>query len=178
MTVQWPVIGACALALTMPAGAATGSACTGSCTSPALRFRPAPGWVLLKPGTSEPSLSRGMVVAVTAADAPALRPFAPFVGFKRLRPRGMLVWATTMGRVATSPFPPFPRAAWPPRLAAFRVDHGWEGQPAPDIEQRLRAIAAACWNLDVRVYFATQHPSRDLLAEAQAQLDRLLLPTC
>ena len=102
----------------------------------------------------------------------------PFVGFKRLRPRGMLVWATTMGRVATSPFPPFPRAAWPPRLAAFRVDHGWEGQPAPDIEQRLRAIAAACWNLDVRVYFATQHPSRDLLAEAQAQLDRLLLPTC
>jgi hypothetical protein len=176
--VRWPVIGACALAVTMLTGTASGSGCTGSCASPPPRFRPAPGWVLLKPDLSEPSLSRGMVVAVTAADAPALRPFAPFAGFKRLRPQGILVWATVIGRVATSPFPPFPRGAWPPRLSAFRVDHGWEGQPASNIEQRLRAIAVACWNLDVRVYFATQHPSAELLAEAQAQLDRLLLPTC
>ncbi|MFL5954352.1 MAG: hypothetical protein ACJ76I_09625 [Gaiellaceae bacterium] len=116
------------------------------------------------------------MIAVTTADAAVLHPFAPFVGFKRLRPRGIVIWATTIGGVATSPFPPFPRASWPLRLSAFRIDRGWEGQPAPNIQQRLRAVSVRGWNLDVRVYFATEHPDKRLLAAAQAQLDRLLPP--
>ena len=118
-----------------------------------------------------------MVIAVTAGDVGVLHPFAPFVGYKRLRPRGIIIWATTLGRVATSPFPSFPRASWPLRLAVFRTDRGWEGQPAPNIQQRLRAVSVHGWNLEVRVYFATQHPDKKLLAQAQAQLDRLLVPS-
>jgi hypothetical protein len=49
-------------------------------------------------------------------------------------------------------------------------------QPAPNIQQRLRWVRIKGWQLDVRVYFATQHPSKRLLAEAQAELDRLMLP--
>src|SRR3989442_2363269 len=68
------------------------SARSGSGALPPPRLRPASGWVVIKPGPSEPTLAARMVVAVTAHDAAALEPFAPFVGFKRLRPRGILVW--------------------------------------------------------------------------------------
>jgi hypothetical protein len=145
---------------------------------PSPQFRPAPGWIVRNPTRSEqPDTFASMMVAVTTDDVSVLHPFAPFVGFKRLRPRGIIIWATTIGGVTTSPFPPFPRANWPLRLSAFRIDRGWEGQPAPNIQQRLRAVSVHDWNLDVRVYFATQHPDKKLLAEAQAQLDRLLPPS-
>jgi hypothetical protein len=122
-------------------------------------------------------MQRGMVVAVTAADAPAVRPFALFGSLTRLRPQGILIWALSMGRVTADPFPPFPHDRLPLRLSTFRVEHGWEGQPAPNVEQRMRAVSVAGWNLDVRVFFATQRPSKKLVARAQAELDRLLLPT-
>ena len=170
------VLGTCSLALASLGGAAA-STRSGSPPLPPLRFRPAPGWIVIKPGPSEPSLTAGTVVAVTSGDAAALRPFAPFVGFKPLRPQGIIVWATNLGRVATSPFPPFPRARWPLRLSTFRLDRGWEGQPAPNIQQRLRGASVRGWNLDVRVYFATQQPSKKLIAQAQAELGRLLLPS-
>jgi hypothetical protein len=113
-----------------------------------------------------------MSVAVTARDASAQQPFAPFVGFKRLRP-GIIVWATTLGHGGPTLFP---RTGWPLRLSKFRLDRGWGGQPAPNIQQRLRGVRVRGWDLDVRVYFATQRPGRRLVAKAQAELDRLLLP--
>ena len=58
----------------------------------------------------------------------------------------------------------------------FRVDHRWETQPARNIQQRLRWAAVNGWRLDVRVYFATQHPSKGLLGVAQAELNRMRLP--
>jgi hypothetical protein len=116
-----------------------------------------------------------MVVVVTAPDTAALRPFAPFLGFRPLRPRGIIVWASTLGRGGSHSG--FTRLSWPPRLSTFRVDHGWEGQPAPNIQQRLTWGTVRGWDLDVRLYFATQHPDRSLLAKAQAELDRLRPPT-
>jgi hypothetical protein len=118
-----------------------------------------------------------MVVAVIAADASAVRPFALFGSLTRMRPEGILIWGLSMGRVTADPFPPFPHGRLPLRLSTFKVEHGWEGQPARNIEQRMRAISVAGWNLDVRVFFATQRPSKKLVAQAQTELDRLLLPT-
>lgn len=144
---------------------------------PSPRFRPAAGWIVRHPTRSEqPDAFASMMVAVTTDDVAVLHPFAPFVGFRRLRPRGSIIWATTIGRVATSPFPAFPHASWPLRLSSFRIDRGWEGQPAPNIQQRLRAVSVHGWNLDVRVYFGTQHPGKRLLAAVQAELNRLTLP--
>lgn len=128
-----------------------------------IAFPPAPGWTVLRP-SSEPRT----VFAVTSRDARTQQQFAAFASLKRLRRDGVLIWADASrpdARVG-----PFPRARLPLRLRDFRVDHGWEGQPAPNVQQRLRWVNVAGWNLEVRVYFGTQHPSRALLAKTQAEI--------
>lgn len=132
-------------------------------------FRSASGWLVERAGADNPSL----VVAVTAPDASAVHPVALFGSFKKLSRSGILVWVDTAGRGRKS----FPAAAaWPPRLARFRVDHGWEGQPAANIQQRVWVRSVHGWDLDIRVFFATQRPSRTLLTRAQGELSRLRLP--
>jgi len=139
-------------------------------------FRPAPGWWTVTTGptsTSQQLPPQVWAISTVGSNVGALVPFDLFQGLKRLSPRGIVIWAMTIGpkRVAG-----FPRASLPLRLSQFRVDHGWEMQPAANIQQRLRWVRVHGWQLDVRVYFATQHPSRKLLSQAQAELDRLLLP--
>jgi hypothetical protein len=152
--------------------AATLSMATGGASAPATRlatFRPSLGWLAVRAGVDNPSL----VVAVTARDAAAVHPVALFGGFTRLSRGGILVWADTVGRGRRD----FPAAsAWPPHLASFRIDHGWEGQPAANIQQRTWVGSVDRWDLDVRVFFATQRPGRALQARAQAELNRLRLP--
>jgi hypothetical protein len=167
----------CLCAFAFALGGWTAASRSASVAPPAPTFRPATGWVVRAPTRSEqPNTFASMRVAVTAGDASVLRPFAPFVGFKRLRARGIIIWTTTIGGVASSPFAPFSRARWPLRLSGFRLDRGWEGQPAPNIQQRLRAVSVRGWNIEVRIYFASQNPNKKLLNEAQAELDRLTPP--
>lgn len=131
-------------------------------------FRPGHGWIVASGGSGNPSL----IVAVTTRDAAAVRPVALFGSFTKLSRRGILVWVETSGRG----LPGFPtHVAWPPQLRRFRTDHGWEGQPAPNIQQRVWVGRVRGWDLDVRVFFATQHPSTRLQSLAQAELDRLRL---
>jgi hypothetical protein len=170
------VFGLCACVI------AAGGAATAASPAPPPSLRPAPGWtsirsllISLSPRRSEPAASQSSVIAATAPDAAPLSPFALFTSLTRLRRGGIVVMATTIGRHRPSFH--FAHARFPLRLSSFRVDHGWENQPAANIQQRLRAVTAGGWDLDVRVYFATQHPGRKLLAKAQAELDRLRLPS-
>jgi hypothetical protein len=158
----------CALVLAAPAA---GSARL----SPPPSFRPSPDWWTVTTGPTSPEQQLPpQVWAITVrSNLAALVPFDLFDGLKRLSPQGVVIWATTIGPIL---FSGVPHARLPLRLSSFRVDHGWEMQPAPNIQQRLRFVRLNGWQLDVRVYFATQHPSRALLAEAQAELNRLLLP--
>lgn len=138
-------------------------------------FAPALGWWIL---TTGPTDGRQFTPETWAASDPGgVQPdvFDLFVGLRKLTRRGILIWASNSGR--GGPTSGFGRAAWPLRLATFRVDHGWEGQPAGNVQQRLRWAAVGGWHLDVRVYFGTQHPSAVVLTKAQAELDRLRLPT-
>src|SRR4051794_15478934 len=115
------------------------------------------------------------ICALTASSKPnGATPLGVFDGLKKLGPGDALIWATTVRRGAFAR--PFKSAAWPPHLADFRIDHGWEGQPLPRIQQRLLALTTHGWTLDVRVYFGTQHPGKPLLAAVQAELRRLTLP--
>ena len=156
------------------AGAASGSRLASATPPPG--FRAAPGWVVVKHGPTEPDVSPFMVWSITKSDAAALEPVKLFTSLTRLSPRGIAIWAQTIGRGgATRVFTP---ATLPLRLSTFRVDQGWEGQPnGSNIQQRLRWAAVRGWHLDVRVYFATEHPDKQLLKVAQAELNRLLLPT-
>lgn len=162
----------CLLVVCIVAGGAAAAPKRQDASSP--RFHPASGWLIVKPTPREqPGSWRSMIVAVTAHDAAAAHPFLVFTSLTRLSKRGILIWAITIGRNR----PTFAPMQWPPRLSSFRVDHGWEGQPAANVQQRLKWGVINGWDMDVRVYFGTQHPNQRLLREAQAQLDRLVLPS-
>jgi hypothetical protein len=138
-------------------------------------FRPSTYWFSVTTGSSNLPSLEASVWAMTARSNPAaLAPFDFPGNLLHLSRGAVFIWAATAGR--GGPNYTFKRSAWPLSLSAFRVDHAWEGQPAANVQQRLDWIAVAGWRLDVRVYFATQHPSKRLLQVAQRELDRLRLP--
>jgi hypothetical protein len=169
--VRSALVVACLVALTLSGGSNAGRA--GALPPPSFRF--SPDWITLTTGLLGPSAwGPPSVWALTArSNLAALAPFDFASNLRHLSRDAVYISASTDGRGgATTTFTP---ARWPLRLSAFRVDHGWEGQPAPNVQQRLRWAAVHGWHLDVRVYFATQHPPRRLLRRAQRELDRLLL---
>jgi hypothetical protein len=178
MNVRLSVLLLLLLGLCVLGAAGTGAALDSRLASapPPPRFRPAPGWVLVKHGPSEPDISASQVWAITRPDVAALSPVKLFTSLTRLRPRGIAIWALTIFPRG-GPSHGFPPATLPLRLSSFRVDYGWEGQPNGSlIQQPVRVANIQGWRLDVRVYFATEHPDTRLLGAAQAELDRLLLP--
>jgi hypothetical protein len=181
------VVGAslCLLSLTAMGGSVASSSPTLPLL-PAPSFRPAlDGWLTVTTGPTRHRFTSNLPRAIGIApqvwaitthrsDLSALQPYSLGTGLLRLRRNAVLIWATTSGRGGrTAVFTP---ARWPLRLRSFRVDHSWETQPAPNIQQRLRWAAVDGWQLDVRVYFATQHPSKQLLRVTQAELNRMRLP--
>jgi hypothetical protein len=138
-------------------------------------FRPSPAWITVTTGSMRERGVSPQVWAVPAySNQAGLGPWGFTDGLERLKADGIIVWASTVGRRDANPT--FVRSRWPLRLSSFRVDHSWETQPASNVQQRLRWVTVAGWNLDVRVYFGTQQPSRTLLTAAQAELDRLRVP--
>ncbi len=138
-------------------------------------LRADPDWLTVTTGPTDPGLVAPSVWAITATEGTsALVPFDLFNGLRSLSPCGVVIWATTSGRGGvTTDFRP---VTLPLRLRRFVVYRLWEGQPAANLQQRLRWVSVAGWQLDVRVYFGTQHPSRDLVAMVEAELNRLRLP--
>jgi hypothetical protein len=67
---------------------------------------------------------------------------------------------------------PAPRQQ-PYQLSQFRHDRGWEGQPATNVPQFVLFTSSDKHLLDVRVFFGTQHPSRQQVARAQRELNTL-----
>jgi hypothetical protein len=132
--------------------------------------------MVVKHGPSESDVSPSQVWAITAPDVAALTPLKLFTSLARLSPHGIAIWALTIFPRG-GPTHGFAPASLPLRLSSFRVDHGWEGQPnGNNVQQRLRWVVVRGWNLDVRVYFGTEHPDKRLLTAAQLELDRLRLP--
>ena len=138
-------------------------------------LRADPDWLTVTTGPTDPGGVAPSVWAITASQGTsALVPFDLFYGLRSLNPDGAVIWATTSGRGGATPT--FRPAKLPLRLGSFRLDRLWEGQPAANIQQRLRWVSVARWQLDVRVYFGTQHPSPELHTMVQAELNRLGLP--
>lgn len=137
--------------------------------------RPSTSWISDSSGPTDPSKAVPQLFVVTRTPARP-RPHLPldiFAGLRQLAPSGALIWASTASQ---GHYDHFKYAAWPPRLTAFRIERGWEGQPAGRIQQRLWWFTSRGWSFDVRVYFGTQHPSAVLVAAVQTELDRLTLP--
>ena len=163
------------LALALLGGAASSPAASKGGPLPAPSLRPSSAWLSVTTGSSNISNLAPAVWAITArSNLAALAPFNNFDNLRHLSRNAVYLWATTAGR--GGPDATFKRAEWPLRLSRFRLDRGWEGQPAPNVQQRLRWAAVRGWHLDVRIYFATQHPSGQQLRATQQELNRLLLP--
>jgi hypothetical protein len=137
-------------------------------------FRPAVGWWTLSTGPTSNVTLAPEVWAASDRGTNQEALFNLFVGLKRLSSSGIVIWATDAGR--GGPTRVFTKTRWPLKLGSFRLDQSWEGQPAANVQQRLRWATVAGWHLDVRVYFGTQHPTKRTLAKAQAELNRLTLP--
>lgn len=170
----WLIVGLSGFALVALGGAAASSRSSSSLLPPPA-FRSSSAWLSVTTGPTNPRVLAPQVWAITArSNVAALVPFGLFRGLRGLSRNGILISASTSGR--GGPTRVWTRARWPLRLSTFRVDRGWEGQPAQNVQQRLRWAWVGGWRLDVRVYFGTQQPAARLVAEAQAELDRLLLP--
>jgi hypothetical protein len=141
---------------------------------PGVRSNPAWLTVTTGPTNASQQLPPQLFAITPKSHADELTPFGFFDGLKKLDASAAVIWATTISK-AGHPYT-FKHVAWPLRLTEFRLDHAWEGQPLPRIQQRLLWFTASGWNLDVRVYFGTQNPSKALLASVQAELERLTLP--
>jgi hypothetical protein len=173
------VVVICGFALLLLGGAAAASRSSQVQRLPSPSFRPSAAWLSLTAGKSNPPLWGEGVWAITApqprlgrkSNLAALAPFAFPQNLLHLSRDAIYMSAMIEKRSSSQG-----SLEWPLRLSRFRVDHAWEGQPASNVQQRLRFVAVRGWLLDVRVYFATQHPSKRLLYEAQAELNRLLLP--
>lgn len=163
------------VALALLAACLTGAASAnrGAATTPSPpSFRVAVGWWTLSTGPTTTIAPEVWVASDRGTDQEAL--FNLFVGLKHLTPAGIVIWASDMGK--GGPMSVFTNTRWPLKLGSFRLDGSWKGQPAANVQQRVRWASVAGWHLDVRVYFGTQHPTKATLAKAQAELNRLTLP--
>jgi hypothetical protein len=169
--------GSIAVLMLAALAAASGAAARPSASAAVLpppSLRPAVGWRTMSTGPMDTAQGAPEVKAASDHGVSPAVLFNFFVGLRQLSRSGIVIWASTSGRGGATRV--FTTSRWPVRLSSFRVDHGWEGQPAANVQQRLRWVVVDGWHLDVRVYFGTQHPSKRLLAKAQAELDRLRLP--
>jgi hypothetical protein len=158
------ILGICALAvLALLGGAAPSPAAGSSGPLPPPSLRPSAAWLSVTTGSSNVSGVGPSVWAITArSNLAALAPFDNFDNLRHLSRNAVYLSATTAGR--GGPDATFKRAEWPLRLSRFRLDRAWEGQPVPHVQQRLRWAAVRGWHIDVRVYYATQHPGKQLCA--------------
>jgi hypothetical protein len=164
----------CGLTLLLLGGAAASPRAGGGDRLPPPSLRPSSAWLAVTTGSlNMPNLAPTVWALTARSNLAALAPFDPNA-LRHLSRGAALVSATTSGR--GGPNLTFRPSSWPLRLARFQVNRSWEGQPAANVQQRLRWVAVRGWHLDVRVYFATQHPGKPLLHAVQQELDRLVLP--
>jgi Penicillin-insensitive murein endopeptidase len=153
-------------------GESASTSARASLTAPRFAFRAASGWnTATRVG---PGCAAGAAKAATAPIAEGADDF-PQKTVKRLPADGIVIWACANvgGRNGAANFRP---AALPLQVSDADVQAAWEGQPNADAPQYLLWRSVNGYDLDVRVFFGTQHPSAERLAEAQAELDRLQAP--
>jgi hypothetical protein len=165
-------VAALALLTVCLAGTATAARQRAATALPPPSLRPTAGWWTLSTGPTSTIAPEVWAASDRGTDQEAL--FNLFVGLKRLSSSGIVIWASDMGK--GGPTSVFTKTGWPLTLGSFRLDETWKGQPAANVQQRVRLASVAGWHLDVRVYFGAQHPTKATLARAQAELNRLTAP--
>ena len=121
------------------AGTATAAHQRAATALPPPSFRPAVGWWTLSTGPTASIAPEVWAASDRGTDQEAL--FNLLVGLKRLSPSGIVIWASDMGK--GGPTSVFTKTGWPLKLGRFRLDESWKGQPAANVQQRLRWASVA-----------------------------------
>jgi len=153
-----------------------------------LGFVPEPGWFSLQ---SPPAAVQGQPAVAVAANVPFARDDVvdgladpsglPYSTLLTLPPRGVVI-VGVMTKVIDQPhhaglFPDYDEAELPLRLSKAVPYVQWGAQVRPDqplAHYQLRARIGD-YNVDLTFYFGIPAPSSRLLAEAQRQLDSLIV---
>jgi len=148
-------------------------------------FVPAPGWYALQ---AAPPATPGLSLVAMAANVPfspddsvkgLAEPSAlPYSTLRTLPADGIVMVATlTALDLQTSGLAKY-LSHFPLRVedASPYVDFGVEVRPEKPLGQYQLRAAHHGWNVDVTVYFGTSAPSSTLRAQAQRQLDGVVVP--
>jgi hypothetical protein len=138
-------------------------------------FLPAPGWDVFQTGTTRPPQAPTATAANVPLDPADEVGGLPHPTLERLRPEGIVIFATFYPAGETEAVDRrFLERALPLRL--FDAEPGGiEGQPDNVTARRLLARVGA-YNIDVIVFFGAVNPSASTLHLADEELGRLVVP--
>ncbi|MGH3134133.1 MAG: hypothetical protein ACRDNY_10425 [Gaiellaceae bacterium] len=176
-----------AIALVLGAGIGTLIAPSGTAARGpvGLGFLPEPGWYVLQSGARATLTQPATAVAANVAFDPDddVRGLAessglPYATLLELPPRGIVIVATFIPR-GDEPWADarFDTDTLPLRMrdAVPYIQYGAQVRPEQPLAQYELRAAVGGHNVDLNIYFGTPTPSTDLIAEAQRQLDRLVV---
>jgi hypothetical protein len=147
----------------------------GSLGGAELHFAPAPGWTqAASAGMSPPAQPQSAIAAnVPIMDPPGVAHADETV--QALPATGIVITAS-ISVPEPSNGASFPERSLPLSLTDADVRHSFEGQPNPGVPEYLLWQRVNGFVLDVRVFFGSQDPSAAALSDAQAELERLIVP--
>lgn len=183
------VSGALALLIGLGVGAGALFAPTGTASRAfALGFLPEPGWYALQAAAPATPSQPQVIMSANVPFAPdddvlgeAEPSGLPYSTLLMLPPKGIVIVATftetTYLYMPASPPTAYPERGLPLRLrdATPSIAFGTQVRPEEPLGQHQLKATIDRWTVDVQVYFGTQRPTRAMLAEAQRQLDRMVV---
>ena len=149
--------------------AAAGAGAHGTAPRGEPRFAPAPGWTQ--------TARRDSVIAATVPILDDPRAAHADLTVQDLPAEGIVITASARRSSADATYDDSgaPERSLPLDLADADVRPSFEAQPNPSVPEYLLWQRVDGYFLDVRVFFGTQEPGAAQLAEAQAELARLVL---
>lgn len=144
-----------------------------------LGFLPERGWSVLQNGGDGTPVQPAAAIAANVElspgdDADGL----PLTTLEALPPNGVVIVATFIARGDETYYDKrFPARRLPLKVsdAAPFIEWGVQVRPARPLDQYQLKAAVGGHNVDLNIYLGTDSPSPALLAEAQRQLDRLVV---
>lgn len=151
-------------------------------------FLPEPGWYALQAAAPASPTQPQVIMSANVPFAPddavlgeAEPSGLPYSTLLTLPPKGIVVVATFTEPqhlyLPRSSYHLYPERSLPLRLsdATPFIQYGTQVRPEEPLGQHQLKATVDRWGVDVQVYFGTSRPSRALLAEAQRQLDRMVV---
>lgn len=142
-----------------------------------LGFLPAKGWTVVQSAPDFPNASIAVAANVPIATEDLPLEGRPYTTIRSLPPEGLVILAEFAARGDAAVDRAYPAHDGVPRIDEAYRETRWTDQVRPEdpLGQYRLAFAVSGYNVDVRIYAGRLRPTREQLAVAQDQLDRLVV---